>query len=195
MAMFLSGFQGFSAEPTPTMVNAQKFWTWQTRKLGAKPYPVPLRGAKVDYLPPRVKKKDKDENEEGRGAEVRALETRGVEGRGRGKPILTEPLLTVDSLKSVVPVGQGLDAAELAKESVLRRAALRRALSQAPSFEHFEQKAKEPPKEKEATVEMNDTVGKRKEQLMTILEETMKQGGGLAKVFYSRQQGSIKVRS
>src|SRR5258708_36175247 len=105
MSNFLSGFQGFSAEPTPTIVNAQKFWTWQTRKLGAKPYPVPLRGAKVDYLPPRVKKKDKDENEEGRGAEVRAFETMGGEGRGWRKQLLTDPLLMVDRFMWVESVG------------------------------------------------------------------------------------------
>jgi len=189
MAMFLSGFQGFSPTPTPTMVNAQKFWTWQTRKLGAKPYPVPLRGAKVDYFPPRFEKRR--ENEGDHDAELKTFESDGVM-TGSGKPILTEPLLTVESLKSTVPPRQDLNAAELEKEGVLRKAALRHALSQAPSLEHIEQKVKAPPKEEEGSVEMNDTVEKRRQQMLAILGEKLKQGGGLAKAYYTRHQGSNK---
>ena len=193
MAMFLSGFQGFSPTPAPTMVNAQKFWTWQTRKLGAKPYPVPLRGAKVDYFPPRFEKRR--ENEGDHHADLKRVESNGVMTgvQGSGKPILTEPLLTVESLKSTAPPRQGLNAAELEKEGVLRKAALRHALSQAPSLEHIEQKVKAPPKEEEGSVEMNDTVEKRRQQMLAILGEKLRQGGGLAKAYYTRHQGSNKA--
>ncbi|KAF8326880.1 uncharacterized protein EI90DRAFT_3069411 [Cantharellus anzutake] len=188
MAMLFSGFQGFAAEPTPTMTNAQKHWTWCARNLGVKPYPVPSRGSRVDRVTPKPGRQVQKAGERGRRSSASSASDviRGAE------PILTEPLLTLESLKSTTPLGDPLSAAELEKENALKKVALRHAMAQAPSLEPQKGKGEKKEKnEKDEKVMDEDTTETKRVQLVNTLNQTIQQGGGLAKAYYRRQKQAL----